>query len=156
MGLTYVGPITSMPKDLNEARKRVLLLYANWLRVVPRAVDMYRLDTPIEHARKKIRSWFEANRDITDLKLIHNLTVKSTMDLIEVHNRWSQRPHMLRLFGDLHEYASGKQLLRNKHPEMPEFVVDFLTQSSSGNANTNLKKTRQNGSSSTNQTTLAK
>lgn len=127
MGLTYVGPVTTMPRSIQEARKRVLLLYADWLRVVPKAVSMYRLDIPVSSCRRTIRAWFETNKNIQDLNVIHHLTVKSSMDLLEVHNRWAQRPHLINMFGAPHRYADKAELLRNKHPEISPFMTDFLT-----------------------------
>jgi hypothetical protein len=127
MGLTYVGPFTTMPVSAAEARLRVLLLYADWIRLLPRIVQMYKLDIPVQSCRQTVRSWFEANRQLTDPAVIHHLTVKSSMLLLEVHNRWAQRPHIVKLFGAPHGYAEPGQLLRNRHPELSPFMTDFLS-----------------------------
>jgi hypothetical protein len=127
MALTWVGPLTTKPKDLTEARKRVLRLYAEWLRAIPRAVEMYRLDTPASDGRRIVRSWFEKNKHINDLDTIHMLTVKSTMELIEVYNRWKQRPHMLTLFGPPHQYPNEKERIMELRPNTSPFLADFLS-----------------------------
>ena len=127
MGLTYVGPVTTMPQSLQEARRRVLLLYADWMRLLPETVAMYRLDIPLESCQRTVRSWFEANRNVKDLAVIHQLTVKSTMQLIEIHNRWAQRPHLVHMFGSPHRYADRAELLKNKQPEISPFMTEFLT-----------------------------
>lgn len=127
MGLTWVGPITSPPANLKEARKRVLCLYAEWLRAVPRAIEMYRLDTPVCDARRTVRGWFEENKQIDNLDHIHQLTVKSSMDLIEMYNRWMQRPHMLKLFGTPFKYSNQRELLLKSNPGMSPFLADFLS-----------------------------
>ena len=113
-----------------EARKRVLLLYADWLRAVPRAVRMYRLDTTVEQARKVVRTRFEREfRDPinADLDSMHQLTVRATMDLIELWNRWAQRPHVVHMFGPPHSYITEKDRLLRQGAS--PFLADFLSKS---------------------------
>lgn len=126
--MLWASPITTPPATALEARRRVLKLYREWLIEIPRSVGMYHLNLSIPHCRARVRSWFEDNRHITDPLVIHNLTVKSTMELVEMHNRWKQRAQVARLFGRVHEYeGEGERLLR-ENPKMTPFLADFLSE----------------------------
>lgn len=59
-----------------EAKKRVLNLYKLWYRQVPYVVNDFDIPLTVEQCRAKIRSEFEANKHLTDMRAIDVLVVK--------------------------------------------------------------------------------
>lgn len=81
--------------------------------------------------RARIRFEFEQNRNVQDLNARNILILKWTMELIETHNKWKQRLHLMRLF-DTGEWAAIKQRARNPRflpastPGVSTFLAEFL------------------------------
>jgi len=65
---------------------------------VPRLVVKYPLDIPISLGRARVRAEFERSRHLSDLPLINLSLLKGTQELIESHNKWKQRTHIMRYF----------------------------------------------------------
>lgn len=81
-----------------EAKKRVLNLYKLWYRQVPYVVNDFDIPLTVEQCRAKIRSEFEANKHLTDMRAIDVLVVKGQMDLVETAEIWKQRSHVMTMF----------------------------------------------------------
>ena len=71
MALVTCGPNTIPAKTYEEARGRVVNLYRQWIREIPRTVYIYQIDLPVAKLRSAIRSRFETNRNIGDLSVIN-------------------------------------------------------------------------------------
>ncbi len=90
-------PNTAPPATHADARARVRALLREWLREAPRAARKYPLATPVAHVRARIRAHFDANAHVRSLPAVHALVVEGTMALIEVHNKWTQRTHVVEM-----------------------------------------------------------
>lgn len=76
---------------------------------MPRLIVKYPLEIPVALGRARVRAEFERNRAVADLPLLNVLLVKGTQELIEAHNKWKQRTHLLRYF-DANEWDPSVQL----------------------------------------------
>ncbi|KAH8084908.1 NADH-ubiquinone oxidoreductase Complex1 subunit [Cristinia sonorae] len=78
-----------------EARSRVLKLYRDWYRAAPEIVSLYTLNVSPAYFRHVIRQEFEANRHVTDLKVIDVLLQKSRVEYQETVNCWKTVDHVM-------------------------------------------------------------
>jgi len=94
-----------------EARRRVLALYKQWYRAVPKILEMFQLPYTQEKAVSKIREEFLKNSHVRDVRAIDLLVMKSQMDLQETLLKWKQTCHMKGFF---------------KHQTLVEAPTDFM------------------------------
>jgi hypothetical protein len=73
------GPNTIPAATIVEARSRVIELYREWLREIPRAVAIYPLDPPIANLRASLRRKFEISRNETSLPIINRLLLRGNV-----------------------------------------------------------------------------
>jgi hypothetical protein len=103
--MTLLTPNTIPCQSIEEAQRRLMLLYRQWLRDVPFAAYGYPLNIPLNQLRTTVRRTFDryqAMIDVAnDLSVINRALLKSSMDLIEMRLMWKQRSHMQRLFQDV-------------------------------------------------------
>lgn len=62
--------------DKSEARHRVFALYKAWARSLEPMILFYKLPVTNATARKVLRSKFEANRHIKDIRVVDMLVIK--------------------------------------------------------------------------------
>jgi hypothetical protein len=107
------------------------------------------LDISVAEGRARVRrafadySTFFRTTKTADLEARHLALLKGTQELIEVHNRWSQKTHLMRRFEGANEPASPLLEDRRRdvfigaanngigwNPKIPEseFVRNFLLQ----------------------------
>ncbi|KAF7321001.1 hypothetical protein HMN09_00187000 [Mycena chlorophos] len=77
-----------------DARTRVIQMYRDWYRAAPEIVDQYYLDASTTQLRHAIRLRFEANRNLTDVRAIDVLLLKSRQEYQETMNMWKQPDHI--------------------------------------------------------------
>lgn len=96
--LVRCGARTVPSATHEEARRRVVHLYKEYLRILPNALFKYELDVSLPEAQRRVRLQFERNRNISDLDSINLAILNGTTELIEIHNVWKQRNHVLNFF----------------------------------------------------------
>lgn len=119
MTLTRLSPNTLPARSIEEARARGRALYREWLREVPRTVLKYPLELSIAQCRARVRRQFDRQSAFLDqlqarnvrpnelLKLTNLMNLKGCMQLIEIHNRWTQKLHIMRFFDE--EVREGQE-----------------------------------------------
>ncbi|KAF7321706.1 hypothetical protein MKEN_00692000 [Mycena kentingensis (nom. inval.)] len=89
-----LAQLTRASTSTQDARTRVINMYRDWYRAAPEIVDLYYLDASPTQLRHAIRLRFEANRNVTDLRAIDVLLLKSRQDYQEMMNLWKQTDHI--------------------------------------------------------------
>jgi NADH dehydrogenase (ubiquinone) 1 alpha subcomplex subunit 6 len=107
--LAQVTRASTSPAD---ARSRVITMYRDWYRAVciqpapysapiltptlqaPEVVNQYALDVSPTQLRHAIRMRFERNRNVTELRVIDVLLLKSRQEYQETLNMWKQPDHI--------------------------------------------------------------
>lgn len=92
----------------------------------------YPLDIPISLGRARVRAEFEQSRRVADLPVINMLLLKGIQELIEAHNKWKQRSHIMRYF-DANEWDPQVKLAMQKlesplEKQASPFLKKFLSQ----------------------------
>ncbi|KEQ96984.1 hypothetical protein AUEXF2481DRAFT_3663 [Aureobasidium subglaciale EXF-2481] len=82
---TYLAQRTRSSVNWNDAQKRVLKSYREWVRAAPEIQQMYSLNMPVSAIRTKMRQEFERHRYVQQLKT-------------ETLNFWKQLTHVLKYF----------------------------------------------------------
>ncbi|XP_075220291.1 NADH dehydrogenase (ubiquinone) B14 subunit [Lycorma delicatula] len=108
-----VKPLLSL--DRQEARKRVINLYRAWYRQIPYIVQDFDIPKSIEQCREKLRSEFEKNRHLTDIRVIDMKVVKGQIDLQECVHIWKQSCHIMQFWKDTVE------------PKPKDFLSKFIS-----------------------------
>ncbi|KAI0339074.1 NADH-ubiquinone oxidoreductase Complex1 subunit [Trametopsis cervina] len=90
----------------DDARKAVIQLYREWYRGAPEIVSLYSLSVSPQYVRQAIRTRFEENRYVTDIRVIDQLYLKSRQEYQETMNFWKQKEHVM-----------GKLLLPRSRPQ---------------------------------------
>ncbi|CAG8983434.1 hypothetical protein HYALB_00000603 [Hymenoscyphus albidus] len=95
---TYLAQRTRQSISLNDAKRRVLRSYREWIRAAPEIQTMYSLSIPVAQLRTKMRQEFERHRYVNRTDLIDVLLFKSHSEFQETLNYWKQLPHILKYF----------------------------------------------------------
>ena len=115
---------------MEEGQARGRALYREWLREVPRTVLKYPLELSIAQCRARVRRQFDRQASFLGelrersvrsgelLKLINLMNLKGCMQLMEIHNRWTQKLHILRFFDE--ETREGEERDKWIPERMPE------------------------------------
>ena len=125
-------------------------LYHIYLQI-PRAVQKYPLDITVPQGRSRVRQQFQLYSNYfkslpspspsspTKLSAMNAALLKGTQELIEVHNRWSQKTHVMRWFEGAGEMDSPLLLAKQSEKEIKAineniskvnvspFLEEFLT-----------------------------
>ncbi|OWF47781.1 NADH dehydrogenase [ubiquinone] 1 alpha subcomplex subunit 6-like [Mizuhopecten yessoensis] len=108
-GIQEVKPILSVNKT--ESRRRALNLYRAWYRQLPYIVTNFHIPLTTTQCKSRLRSQFNKNKDLKDLRVIDMLVIKGQMELMETVNNWKQRNHVMQLFDDFSAASKSKDFL---------------------------------------------
>ncbi|WFD29557.1 ndufa6 NADH-ubiquinone oxidoreductase subunit [Malassezia sp. CBS 17886] len=104
--------VSQISRSLEHARSRSRSLYRTLYRAVrlaggagltrqaPEICALYPLDVSPALLRAKFRSFFEQNRDVTDVPVLDVLLLKGHQEYQEVMNCWKQAPHIMKWFNE--------------------------------------------------------
>ncbi|KAI4740326.1 NADH dehydrogenase, alpha subcomplex, subunit 6 [Aureobasidium sp. EXF-12298] len=104
---TYLAQRTRSSVNWNDAQKRVIKSYRDWVRAAPEIQQMYSLNMPVSAIRTKMRQEFERHRYVQQLKTVDVLLFNShqeyqpnfdPLSTQETLNFWKQLTHVLKYF----------------------------------------------------------
>jgi NADH dehydrogenase (ubiquinone) 1 alpha subcomplex subunit 6 len=82
-------------------------LYRAIAKELPRVLTIYDIDLPVSDARAGIRSLFDENSKIKDVRIRDMLVEKGYMELEETLLHYKQKPHLLRIFEGFKHKTTG-------------------------------------------------
>ncbi|KAI9756989.1 MAG: hypothetical protein M4579_003647 [Chaenotheca gracillima] len=95
---TYLAQRTRTSVNWNDAKRRVISSYREWLRSAPEIQTMYSLNMPVSRVRTKVRQEFERHRYVSQLNVVDMLLFQSHSEFQETLNYWKQLSHVLKYF----------------------------------------------------------
>ncbi|KAK4190391.1 hypothetical protein QBC35DRAFT_80253 [Podospora australis] len=115
---TQFAITTRQSANWQDARRRVLQAYRDWIRAAPEIQTMYQVPFPISAIRTRIRQEFERNRYVNKLPVVDIMLLRSNADYQETMNYWRQTNHIMDYFKE-ENFRGEKRLPSN-------FVQGFL------------------------------
>jgi len=109
---------TRQSVNWDEAKRRVLATYREWMRAAPEIQSMYSVPLPVAALRTRMRQEFERHRYVNKLPVVDVLIFQSHAEYQETMNFWKQTSHVMSYFKE--ESLGGDKRLP------PNFVEGFL------------------------------
>ncbi|KAL2052547.1 hypothetical protein ABVK25_007107 [Lepraria finkii] len=95
---TYLAQRTRTSLNWQDARRRVIYAYRQWLRSAPEIQQMYSLNMPVSKIRTKVRQEFERHRYVNKLPVVDMLIMQNDAEFQETLNYWKQISHVMKYF----------------------------------------------------------
>ncbi|TPX57716.1 hypothetical protein PhCBS80983_g03611 [Powellomyces hirtus] len=102
---------TTISRDSQEQRKRVLQLYRDCMRAAPDILEMYRMPYPVWKMRQRMREEFDKHSHVENKQVVDILIFKGRNELIETLEQWKQDDHVQRFFPN-NTYAQPERKVR--------------------------------------------
>ncbi|KAH6654326.1 hypothetical protein BKA67DRAFT_564733 [Truncatella angustata] len=89
---------TAQSANWNDAKRRVLASYREWIRAAPEIQTMYSVPFPVSVIRTRMRQEFERHRYVNKLPVVDVLLMQNNAEYQETMNFWKQQTHVLSYF----------------------------------------------------------
>ncbi|KAI1143603.1 NADH dehydrogenase, alpha subcomplex, subunit 6 [Hypoxylon sp. FL0543] len=115
---TQFARTTRTSANWNDAKRRVLAAYREWIRAAPEIQTMYSIPFPVSVIRTRMRQEFERHRFVNKLPVVDVLLMQNNAEYQETMNFWKQTTHVMSYFPE--ENFRGSDRLPNN------FMKGFL------------------------------
>ncbi|GAP89192.1 putative NADH-ubiquinone oxidoreductase kDa subunit [Rosellinia necatrix] len=109
---TQFARVTRQSANWNDARRRVLAAYREWIRAAPEIQTMYSVPFPVSTIRTRMRQEFERNRYVSKLGAVDVLLLQNNAEYQEMMNFWKQTTHVMSYF-ESENFRGSDRLPRN-------------------------------------------
>jgi len=108
---TQFARTTRTSTNWNDAKRRVLSAYREWIRAAPEIQQLYSVPLPVSVMRTRMRQEFERHRYVNKLPVIDVLLMQNNAEYQEMMNYWKQLTHVMSYFPE--ESFRGNERLPN-------------------------------------------
>ncbi|KAI0976230.1 complex 1 protein [Xylaria arbuscula] len=115
---TQFARVTRSSANWNDANRRVLAAYREWIRAAPEIQTMYSVPFPVSSIRTRMRQEFERHRYVNKLPVVDVLLMQNNAEYQEMMNFWKQTTHVMSYF-ESENFRGSDRLPRN-------FIQGFL------------------------------
>ncbi|KAI0180508.1 NADH dehydrogenase, alpha subcomplex, subunit 6 [Hypoxylon sp. FL1284] len=95
---TQFARVTRTSANWNDAKRRVLAAYREWIRAAPEIQTMYSIQFPVSTIRTRMRQEFERHRFVNKLPVVDMLLMQNNAEYQETMNYWKQTTHIMSYF----------------------------------------------------------
>ncbi|ORY69930.1 complex 1 protein [Pseudomassariella vexata] len=103
---------TGQSTNWNDAKRRVLRAYREWIRAAPEIQTMYSVPLPIAVIRTRMRQEFERHRFVNKLPVVDVLLMQNNAEYQETMNFWKQTTHIMSYFKE-ENFRGDERLPKN-------------------------------------------
>ncbi|KAH8673814.1 complex 1 protein [Xylariales sp. PMI_506] len=95
---TQFAKTTVQSANWNDAKRRVIAAYREWIRAAPEIQTMYSVPFPVSVIRTRMRQEFERHRFVNKLPVVDVLLMQNNAEYQETMNFWKQTAHVMSYF----------------------------------------------------------
>ncbi|KAK8048348.1 NADH dehydrogenase- alpha subcomplex- subunit 6 [Apiospora phragmitis] len=95
---TQFAKTTAQSANWNDAKRRVLAAYREWIRAAPEIQTMYSVPFPVSVIRTRMREEFERHRFVNKIPVVDVLLMQNNAEYQETMNFWKQTTHVMSYF----------------------------------------------------------
>ncbi|KAI1106256.1 complex 1 protein [Jackrogersella minutella] len=95
---TQFARTTRVSTNWNDAKRRVLAAYREWIRAAPEIQTMYSVPFSVAVIRTRMRQEFERHRFVNKLPVVDMLLMQNNAEYQEMMNYWKQTAHVMSYF----------------------------------------------------------
>ncbi|KAJ9151838.1 hypothetical protein NKR23_g2859 [Pleurostoma richardsiae] len=109
---TQFAQKTRQSANWEQAKRRVIASYREWIRAAPEIQTMYSVPLPVAAIRTRMRQEFERHRYVNKLPVVDVLIFQSHAEYQETMNFWKQTAHIMQYFKE-ENFRGDKRLPSN-------------------------------------------
>ncbi|KAI0526446.1 complex 1 protein [Xylaria bambusicola] len=109
---TQFARVTRQSANWNDAKRRVLAAYREWIRAAPEIQTMYSVPFPVSSIRTRMRQEFERHRYVNKLGVVDVMLMQNNAEYQEMMNFWKQTTHVMSYF-ESENFRGSDRLPRN-------------------------------------------